>query len=271
MITQTTPEPTGPTQAAEPQIRPPQQWWALTTRGLSGIVRNGEIIFAMIAPAFLAVCFYVPLRSLMDAYPGMNYAQYLMPIIALQSVGFVASASAMRSSMDGLRGINLRFRVMPMNSLVPVAARGSANAVLLAISLVFATIASLLIGWRPHGGIGGTIGLYAVAFVVGLLVAVIADALGLLAGSPESTSQMLGLPILILGMLSTGFVPESQFPEWIQPFVRNQPVSQFSGAMRAFNDGTATWSVVAPTVYWCLGMAGLAAGLLVWAERRLRA
>ncbi|WP_343287465.1 ABC transporter permease [Gordonia sp. SID5947] len=264
------PDPTGTTETERPHIRPQRQWWALTSRGLTGIVRNGEIIFAMIAPAFLAVCFYVPLRSLMDAYPGMNYAQYLMPIIALQSVGFVASASAMRSSMDGLRGINLRFRVMPMSAFVPVAARGSANAVLLTISLVFATIASLLIGWRPHGGFLGTVGLYAVALTVGLLVAVIADALGLLASSPEATSQLLGLPILILGMLSTGFVPESQFPEWIQPFVRNQPVSQFSNAMRAFNDGTATWSVVAPTVYWCLGMAGLAAALLLWAERRLR-
>ncbi|AZG48347.1 ABC transporter permease [Gordonia insulae] len=258
-------------EASPPQINALHQWWALTSRGVFGIVRNGEIVFAIIAPAFLAVCFYIPLRSMMDSYPGMDYAQYLMPIIALQSVSFVASSSAMRSSMDGMRGINVRFRVMPMNGVVPVAARGSANAILLVISLSFATIASLVIGWRPHGGVDGTVGLYAVALSVGLLVSVIADALGLLASSPESTSQLIGLPILVLGMLSTGFVPASRFPDWIAPFARNQPVSQFSDAMRAFNDGSATWPVVAPTVFWCVGLAALAAALLFWAERRSHA
>ncbi|MFW0784009.1 ABC transporter permease [Gordonia sp. CPCC 206044] len=252
-----------------PRISAMRQWWTLAGRGVAGIISSGEFVFAIMAPAFLAVCFYLPLRSMMDA-GGMDYAQYLMPIIALQSVGFVASASAMRSSADGLRGINVRFRAMPIHPAVPMAARGTANAVLLVISLIFATIASLLIGWRPHGGVLGTIGLYVVVLVVGMLVAVVADAAGLLARSPESVSQMISLPVLILGMLSTGFVPAERFPDWIAPFARNQPVSQFSDAMRAFNDGSATWTVVAPTVYWCAGLAVFAAGLLYWAERRAR-
>lgn len=261
--------PIGSTPAA-PDIRisSGRQLAALTGRAVGSILRNGEVIFAIIAPAFLAVCFYLPLRSIMNSYPGMNYAQFLMPIIALQSVGFTASAAAMRASMDGQLGINTRFRVLPMHPAIPVLARTAANTVLLIISLIFATIASLIIGWRPQGGILGTVGLYAVALTVGVLIAVIADALGLIASSPEATSQLIGLPILILGMVSTGFVPATQFPDWIEPFARNQPVSQFTTAMRAFNDGTASWSVIAPTVYWCAGLATLAVTLLWWAERK---
>jgi ABC-2 type transport system permease protein len=184
----------------------------------------------------------------------MNYGQFLMPIIVLQSIGFAASSSAMRASFDGSQGINTRFRVLPMPAAVPMLARLATNVVLLAVSLLCATIASAIIGWRPEGGLIGAIGLYAVAATVGILIALLSDGIGVVAGSPEATSQALTFPTLILGMLSTGFVPVSQFPEWIQPFVRNQPISQFVNAMRAMDTNTATWSVMQPTVWWCVGL-----------------
>jgi ABC-2 type transport system permease protein len=252
-----------PTVVAGPaRISVAGQWWALTVRGVFGMVRTGEVLFALISPVFLAVCFYLPLRSIMDSAPGMDYAQFLMPIIMLQSVGFMASAAAMRSSLDGAKGISTRFRTLPMPTAIPMLARLGTNAVLLVISLVCATIACAVIGWRPDGGVLGTLGLYTVAFVVGVIVALIADAIGLIASTPESTSQALTLPILILGMLSTGFVPESQFPEWIQPFVRNQPISQFATAMRTLNEGTASAETLLPTLWWSLGLLVLACALM---------
>ena len=38
-----------------PHITARQQWWALTARGLGSLLRNGEVILALIAPAFLAI------------------------------------------------------------------------------------------------------------------------------------------------------------------------------------------------------------------------
>ncbi|GAA3697864.1 ABC transporter permease [Gordonia hankookensis] len=244
-----------------PRTRAGAQWWTLTGRGVSSMVRNGEIIFAFVAPVLLAICFYVPLRSIMNAAPGMDYADFLMPIISLQSVSFVASSAAMRSAVDATKGINTRFRTLPMPPVIPPLARMGTNTVLLVISIICATATSLVMGWRPNGGVLDTIGLFAVVLVVGVLIAVLADAVGLLSNSPEATSQALSLPILILGMLSTGFVPESQFPEWIQPFVRNQPISQFATAMRSLSDGTATLDLLTPTIWWCVGLA-VAGGLL---------
>ncbi len=253
-----------------PRITARQQWWALTTRGLGSLVRNGEIVLALVAPVFLAVCFYLPLRSIMNQYPGMDYAQFLMPIITLQSISFVASSAAMRASFDRAHGINIRFRTLPMRISVPVLARLSTSVVLLVIALVCATAVCLVMGWRPEGSVGGTAALYGVSVAVGVSLAVIADGIGLLASSPEATSQALALPVLILGMLSTGFVPESQFPDWIAPFVRNQPVSQFADAMRAFNDDTASADVVLPAVWWCIGLFVLGAGLVYLGTRRLQ-
>ena len=46
------------------------------------------------------------------------------------------------------------------------------------------------------------------------------------------------LPQLIFGLLSVGIQPADQFPEWIQPIVRNQPISQCVYALRALAGDT---------------------------------
>lgn len=245
------------------------QWLALTWRGLTGVIKNGEFVFAMISPLFLAVCFYIPLRRVM-AFQGIDYAQFLMPIILLQSIGFAATSAAMRSSLDGAKGINTRFRVLPMNSAVPALARLATNVGLLGVSVLFATIICLVIGWRPHNGVVGLVGLYSVALAVGIIVSLLCDGIGLLAGSPEATSQAMALPILILGMASTGFVTEQQFPEWVRPFARNQPISQITNAMRSFDDGDISWYNIGPTIWWCLGIGVLALLLVVVGTKRSR-
>nr|WP_249155083.1 ABC transporter permease [Gordonia polyisoprenivorans] len=236
---------------------------------MSRVYRNGELIFAFLSPAFLAVCFYLPLRSIMNEAPGMNYGQFLMPIIILQSVGFAASSAAMRAANDGAEGINTRFRVLPMSPAVPMLARTATNLALLVVSLLCAAIACLLVGWRADGGVVGTAGLFGLAALIGVLFAMLADGIGLIARTPEATSQALTLPTLILGMVSTGFVPLSQFPEWIQPFVRNQPISQFATAMRALDSRTATWDLVLPSLCWCAGLLALAVLLHLIGNRRL--
>jgi ABC-2 type transport system permease protein len=65
---------------------------------------------------------------------------------------------------------------------------------------------------------------------------------------------------LILGLLSVGVQPAEQFPDWIQPIVRNQPISQFVIALRALagdttsGAGSVTWQVMWPTFAWVLGL-----------------
>lgn len=256
---------------ASPWLRTLRQWWTLTVRGLLNVLRNGEFLFAFIAPAFLALCFFLPLRKIMDAMPGMNYGQFLMPIIILQAVSFAATSAAMRSAFDVSDGINARFRVLPMPGSVPFFARLATNIALLLVSLICGSVAVLIIGWRPDGGVSGTLLLVAIALGIGLLLALVSDGLGLVAGSPQATSQILGLPTMILGMVSTGFMPEERFPEWIRGFARNQPISQFVEAMRAADSpDPVSWAVMQPAVWWCVGLAAAAGALLFLGARKVR-
>jgi ABC-2 type transport system permease protein len=55
--------------------------------------------------------------------------------------------------------------------------------------------------------------------------------------------------------------PVEQFPHWIQPVIRNQPISQFVTALRTLagdtlpTAGSVTWAVLAPTLAWLVGLA----------------
>lgn len=245
-----------------------QQWWALTTRGIMRVLRSGDFIFAFVSPAFVGVCYYLPLRKIMDMAPGMNYAQYLMPIIVLQSLAFAASSAGMRSAFDGSDGIHTRFEVLPMPASIPMLARTATNGVLITVSLLCGAIAAAIIGWRPENGVIGVIATFGIALIIGLLLTLCADGIGLVAGSPQATSQAIALPTLILGMLSTGLVPAERFPEWIRPFARNQPISQFVDTLRAADTGTLTWQIIQPSVYWCAGLVVVATGLFTVYRRR---
>jgi ABC-2 type transport system permease protein len=84
------------------------------------------------------------------------------------------------------------------------------------------------------------------------------------------------VPQLFFGLLSVGLQPVERFPEWIRPFVRNQPVSQFVDALRALagdsaaSPGSVTWSSVGPALAWITGLIAVSLPLhaIVSARRR---
>ena len=85
--------------------------------------------------------------------------------------------------------------------------------------------------------------------LIGMVLSFMSDLLGSYSKNPEATSQVLMLPQLIFGLLSVGIQPVEMFPDWIEPVVRNQPISQFIYAMRALSGDstpTAECDMVAP-------------------------
>jgi ABC-2 type transport system permease protein len=231
------------------------------------MVRSGGLLIAIIAPAVYTVGFYLPLRLVMQ-FQGLDYAQFLMPIICLQAMAFTAISAAQRSAVEGQSGMTSRLQTMPVTPWVPLLARTTANFLHAALSLVAALVYGSLIGFRFQAGVDDAIVFILFALLVGAALTTGGDAIGSLSRSPEATSQALTLPQLILGMLSSGFVPETGFPEWIRPFVRNQPISLFSKAMRDMAEGGVNATTLWPAVAWAVGLMAVLAPLAVWASTR---
>ncbi len=243
------------------------QWSALTGRLVRTMVFKGELVIAVITPLVFTLGFYLPLRYVMQV-KGIDYAQFVMPIIVLQTMSFTMMSNAQIAAFEAMTGLHSRLQTMPISAMVPLTSRICAGLVRSVTSLIAALVFGYVIGFRFTAGLGQAILFCAFSLAVGTVLAIGADGLGSLTKSPESLSQALTLPTLILGMLSCGFVPESGFPEWIRPFARNQPISQFSFAMRDMAADGVTWHVLWVPLVWLIGLAVAFVPLAVWASVR---
>lgn len=251
---------------AQPRPSAAAQWWVLTARFIAPTLSNGELALTIASSIVFTAGFYIPLNQVMGtATKGIcsSYAQYIMPLIALQAIVFAATSTAFRAATDSVQGINRRFRSMPIVPFTPVAARISAAVYRCLVAVTAAVICGYVIGFRFHRSGLYVVAFYALVLLIGSLLSFAADLIGTGTRNPEAMTPLLILPPMIFGLLSVGVQPAQQFPHWIQPFVRNQPISQFVDALRAlagdtmsFN-GSVTWSVFAPTLAWLFGLAAV--------------
>jgi ABC-2 type transport system permease protein len=229
--------------SARPAPSTLQQWWTLTTRMIIPTLANGELATQVVGSIVFTVGFYLPLKNIMGAVqPMSSYAQYLTPLIALQAISFAAVSAAFRSA------------------LTPLAARMTASVYRCVIALTVSLICGHIIGFKFYGGWLNTIGFVVLSLLIGVGLALMGDLIGAATRNPEATAPLLLVPQVTLGLASVGLQPVERFPTWIQPFVRDQPLSQWLNALRAFaGDSTpaappATWSVIGPALAWVAAM-----------------
>jgi ABC-2 type transport system permease protein len=263
---------------ARPRTSAVQQWWVLTARSIVPTLRNGELVTAIAASVIVTAGFYIPLNQVMGkATDGLSsYAQFLTPLIVLQGISFASISGAFRAATDAAQGINRRFGSMPLATATPFAARMSASLYRCAIGLTIALACGYVIGFRFHRGPAYIVGFCLLVLLVGMTLSLLADVIGTSAKNPESTTPLLMGPQLIFGLLSVGIQPAELFPEWIQPVVRNQPISQWVYALRALagdSSGAApdvTWAVMRPSLLWLLGLLVILVPLAAVAPVRRR-
>ncbi|GAB2677862.1 ABC transporter permease [Nocardia goodfellowii] len=248
-----------------------QQWWVLTSRLIVPSLRTGEVLSSILAPVAFTASFYIPLKTVMTfaGHGFSSYAQFMMPIVILQAAAFTAIGAAFRAATDAVAGLDRRFGAMPIGPLVPVAARMAGNIFRLLIALAAALVSGHVIGFRFYLDFAHTVGFLLFALLIGIALTLGADVIGTVSKSPEATTQALVLPPLILGMLSTGLAPAGQFPSWVQPFVRNQPISQFAIGLRALAGdskgaaGEVSWALLGPPLLWVVGILAVCVPLIV--------
>jgi ABC-2 type transport system permease protein len=240
---------------------------ALIERSLKSAARDGEMIFEILAPAVYLVGFSVALHGLIDT-GQVSYSQYLLPAVVVQSMIVVGLLTADRAARDHLFGLGERIRTLPVAAAATVTARVAATLMRGALSLVVAMVAGYAFGFRMTGGLGYAMAFLFIAMLLCLAVALGADALGSYADSVQGASHLLFIPQLLLFMLSTGLAPEKTFPDWLRPYVRNQPVSQFAETLRGLATGKVVLATLVASVAWCAGMVLVFGAITLRMQRR---
>ncbi|MFF2024604.1 ABC transporter permease [Streptomyces sp. NPDC058171] len=186
-----------------------------------------------------------------------EYIAYLVPGILLMTIGATPAGTAISVSMDMTEGIIARFRTMAIHrgSVLIGHVIGSLLQALISVALVGAV--AVAIGFRSTDATAlewlaafGLLALVSVAFTW------IAVGLGLASPNAEAASNN-ALPLIILPLISSAFVPIDAMPGWFQPIAQYQPFTPAIETLRGLLLGTEIGNDGWITVLWCLTLTVL--------------
>ncbi|MBX7547770.1 ABC transporter permease [Streptomyces sp. NPDC004232] len=194
-----------------------------------------------------------------------EYVAYLVPGVLLMTVGMISLGTAVSVATDMTEGIMARFRTMAISrpSVLVGHVIGSVIQTLLALVLILGI--ALAIGFRPHATPLDWLAAAGLMALVSLALTWIAVGIGLVSPNAEGASN-LGMPLTLLPLLSSAFVPVGTMPEGFRWFAEYQPFSPAIETLRALLLGThvGTRNAVL-AVAWSLGLSLLG---YLWSKAR---
>ncbi|MFD8520119.1 ABC transporter permease [Streptomyces capillispiralis] len=216
----------------------------------------------LLTPVMLLLLFVYVFGDVMSAGIGGEadrsaYIAYLVPGILLMTIGGTTIGSAVSVAMDMSEGVIARFRTMAIHRGSVLIGHVAGSVLQCVLSVVLVGAVAVAIGFRTTDA---TVLEWILAFglltLVSLALTWIAVGMGLSGPNAEAASNS-ALPLMILPLLSSAFVPVDAMPGWFRPFAEYQPFTPAIETLRGLLLGTGIghngWLAVA----WCLGLAAL--------------
>lgn len=243
------------------------------TRVLSGrllvrALRNPmTVVHAVLLPVAFLLTVKVVFGDSVTTATGENSLYRSVPLVAL--------LATMTGSTTGMVGINAERRdgflarlwSLPIHRAAGLLARLVAEAVRLVFTTLVILIAGIFLGFRFHAGLGATVLWVMIPVMFGLAFASLVTAAALL--WPGSIMVEAVQPVISLGVtFCSGFVPVDLYPDWVQPVVRNQPMSAAADAMRALALGEPAGSPLIGALVWCAAIFAVFTVPIVLGYRR---
>jgi ABC transporter DrrB family efflux protein len=246
-----------------------QDGLAVAGRNLLAMSRVPQVIvFSTIQPVIFVLMFRYVFGGAIRV-PGLNYVDYLMPGIFVQTIAFGGINTVLGLSDDLGKGLIERFRSLPMARSAVLSGRTLADLVRNLGVVALMAVVGFLVGFRVHTD--------ALAFLaaMGLLLAFsfalswVFALLALSASNPEAAQAASFPPLALLVFASSAFVPVESMPGWLQAFAERQPVSITVDAVRALLVvGGPTATPVLQSLAWSAAIVAVFAPLAVRRYRR---
>jgi ABC-2 type transport system permease protein/oleandomycin transport system permease protein len=241
----------------------------IARRNLLALVRiPTAVVFSILQPIMFVLLFRYVFGGVINV-PGVDYVNYLIPGILVQTTIFGGIGTAIGLAEDLQRGLIERFRALPMARSAVLAGRTVADLVRNIGVVAIITAVGFAVGFRPTGSFVA----YLQACLLMLLFAYCISwgfaFVGLAAPNSE-TAQAMTFPVIFpLTFASAIFVPVATMPGWLQAFAKNQPVSQAADAVRGLMLGTPHGNSTWISVIWSVGIIAVLAPLATARYRRV--
>ena len=243
--------------------------FAVAQRNLIAYRRVPQLlVFSTIQPVIFVLMFRYVFGGAIELRGPIDYVDYLMPGIFVQTVVFGALATAVGLATDLKSGLLERFRSLPMSRSAVLAGRTIADLTRNVFVVTLMVVVGMLVGFRTHDGVPALLLGMLLVLLFGFALSWIFATVGLLVGDPE-TAQAAAFPVIApLVFASSAFVPVESMPGWLQVFAEHQPVSVTASAVRALVLGTPAASLVWQAIAWAVGIIAVFAPIAVMRYRR---
>ncbi|MFD5768555.1 ABC transporter permease [Streptomyces sp. NPDC127049] len=222
----------------------------------------------LLTPVMMLLLFVYVFGDVMSAGMGAGadraaYVAYVVPGILMMTIGGTVVGTAVSVSNDMTEGIIARFRTMAIHrpSILVGHVVGSVLQCLMSVVLVGAV--AVAIGFRSTDATAlEWLAAFGLTALIAFALTWIAVGMGLVSPNAETASNN-ALPLIVLPLISSAFVPIDSMPGWFQPIAEYQPFTPAIETLRGLLLGTEIghngWLAVA----WCAGLAVLG---YVWSK-----
>ncbi|MHB1536657.1 MAG: ABC transporter permease [Acidimicrobiales bacterium] len=240
----------------------------ITRRNLLRIVRTPQLVlFSSVQPVMFVLLFRYVFGGAIHT-PGVNYVDFLLPGIFVQTALFGGASTAVGLAEDLRGGIIDRFRSLPMARSAVLAGRTIADLLRNILVLVLMVVVGVLVGFRFRGNVASDAAGLGLVLLFGYAFSWVFATVGLVVKDPE-TAQVAGfLPLFPLIFASSAFVPVRSMPGWLQAFANVQPVSVTINAVRSLVDGGPVEHWLWQSLVWTVGICAVFVVLAVRTYRK---
>ncbi|MET0974256.1 MAG: ABC transporter permease [Leifsonia sp.] len=201
-------------------------------RGILKIKRTPEQLFDVtLQPIIFTVMFTYIFGGAISG-DVQSYLPIIIPGILVQTVITTSIVTGVQLREDMDKGVFDRFRSLPIARIAPLSGALLADTVRYLIATVLTLTMGIIMGLRPEGGAGGTVGAALLVIACSWAISWIFAFFGVIARTASSVQGISMLILFPLTFLSNAFVPADTMPDWLQWFVNINPVSHLVTAVR---------------------------------------
>jgi ABC-2 type transport system permease protein len=238
----------------------------MAARQLRKVLRRPVyVVFAFVQPVLFVLMFRYVFGGAINT-GSVDYVDFLMPGIIVQTAIFGALITGMGLTEDLAAGVVDRFRSLPMARSAVLLGRTAADLVVNALTLSVMVVVGVAVGFRPNEPVYELALAFALVLAFAYVFSWISAWVGLIVRNPETAQSAGFLWVLPLTFVSSAFVPTDSMPGAIQTFADLNPVTLAVDAARALTVGYG--DALSPTLGTLAWLAGL---LLVFVPLAVRA
>ena len=212
------------------------------------------IVFAFVQPVIFVLLFRYVLGGAI-ATDGVEYVDFLMPGIIVQTAIFGALITGIGLTEDLATGVVDRFRSLPIARSAVLIGRTAADIAMNVLTMMVMLAVGFAVGFRPTEPVTDLLLAFGLVIGFSYVFSWISGYIGLAVRDPETVQSAGLIWVFPLTFASSAFVPVASMPGWMEAFANVNPVSLTVDAARALTigEGDALGPALG-TVAWLVGL-----------------